>query len=73
MRKINQIILSVYVVDVELIPVAPSNRPRFGVAKRVATVFETIVLDMSDAEVMFMSEMFSEIRIWNCASATSFH
>src|ERR1700732_1147843 len=70
MNGVDQVILSVDVVNVNVVVIAPVAGPRFRVFKPIAAVTEAAVISALNMERVFPPAMGTEAVIWNASAAT---
>jgi len=71
MREVNQVVLTVNIVDIEVVGVNPPNRPSFVKREPITAIMESSVIDMFDAKMMLSSERCAE-TIMLCMPAKMF-
>src|ERR1700686_3289066 len=72
MARIDQVIVTVDVIDVDIIVVIiPIRRPRFGVLEIIAAVIKAAIIAAAHVEMMFAAETGAELLVGNApATAT---
>ena len=67
MREVNEVVLPIYVIDIEVIGVEPRGRPLIIKREPITAIVETPVIDMFDAKMMLSSERRAETIVRNAA------
>jgi hypothetical protein len=72
MARIDQIIITVDVIDVDIIVVIiPVGRPRIGVLEIIAAVIKAAIIAAVHAEMMFTPEAGAKLHVRNAPGATA--
>jgi hypothetical protein len=72
MARIDQVIVTVDVVDIDIIVVViPVGRPRFGVLEIIAAVIKAAIITAMYAETVFTAETGAKLLVWNAPATAS--
>jgi len=66
-REVDEVVLPIYVVDIEVVSVEPCGRPLIVKREPITAIMETSVLDTFDAKMMLSSERCAETILRNTA------